>query len=390
VPGRTGLAHLFEHLMFMGSGHVPHGQFDELLEKVGGRNNATTSADRTDYFETVPSNALELPLYLNSDRLGYLLDTMTPAVVNGQRDVVKNEMRQSYLNRPYGRASMNLADMLYPVGHPYHWTTIGSMDDLTAASYDDIVAFFKKYYGPNNASLAIVGDIDPVKTRALVEKWFGDLKPIAKVAPVKPPLAELTEVKRRTITDKVQLPRLYLAWLSPPLLSPGDADLDLVAAVLTGGKNSRLYQRLVYQHPICQSVQAYQESGALSSCFNIVVTPRPGHTLAEVQAIVDEEIEKLKADPPTPHELERAINTHETELYQSMEGIDGKAAVLNEYYTMTGNPDYFSQDLERYRRLTVHDVQAAAKRYLPAGRRVELSIVPENTRNQRANLGMNN
>src|SRR5690242_17492017 len=253
-PGRTGFAHLFEHLMFMGSGHVKPGEFDEWLESVGGSNNGSTAEDRTNYWINVPSNALELALFLESDRMGYLLDTMTPQTVDAQRDVVKNERRQSYENRPYGQADITLTEMLYPANHPYHWPVIGYMPDLTAASYDDVVAFFKKYYAPSNASLVVAGDIDTAKTRALVEKWFGDIKPGAAVEPTSVPGVALTGVQRKTITDKVQLPKLYLAWLTPPHLAPMDAALDVVADVLTGGKNSRLYKRLVYDLQIAQSV----------------------------------------------------------------------------------------------------------------------------------------
>ena len=174
-PGRTGLAHLFEHLMFEGSGNVAEGAFDTLLEAAGASSNGSTDADRTNYFIDLPANALELALFLESDRMAYLLKTMTPERVDGQREVVKNERRQSYENRPYGMASIELDRMLWPPGHPYSWPTIGSMEDLTAASYDDIVAFFKTYYAPNNASLVIAGDIDIARTRALVEKWFGDI-----------------------------------------------------------------------------------------------------------------------------------------------------------------------------------------------------------------------
>ncbi len=240
-PGRTGFAHLFEHLMFEGSGHVKEGAFDTLLESAGGTNNASTETDRTNYYIDVPSNALNLALFLESDRMGYLLDTMTPAVVNGQRDVVKNERRQNVENTPYGTAQIEIDTLLYPEGHPYHWPTIGYMDDLTAASYEDVVEFFRKYYQPANASLVIAGDIDPRQTRAMVEKWFADVKPgSGPVPPIEHPQAFLTEVKRKTIQDRVQLPRLYLSWLTPAHFEPGDAELDVLSEILAGGKNSRL------------------------------------------------------------------------------------------------------------------------------------------------------
>src|SRR5438067_8187886 len=295
-PGRTGFAHLFEHLMFMGSGHVKPGEFDAWLEAAGGDNNGSTETDRTNYWINVPSNAVDLALFLESDRMGYLLDSMTPKTVDAQRDVVKNERRQSYENRPYGMAEVMMSEMLYPQGHPYHWPVIGYMEDLTAASYEDVVEFFKKYYSPANASLVVAGDIDSAKTRAAVEKWFGDVKPGPAAEPMTIPGAQLTGVQSKTITDRVQLPRLYLAWLTPRHLEPGDGALDVVADVLAGGKNSRLYKRLVYDMQIAQDVSAFQSSGAISSAFQIVATPRPGHAVGELHKAMDGEIQKLQRD----------------------------------------------------------------------------------------------
>jgi len=386
-PGRTGFAHLFEHLMFTGSGHVPSGEFDTLLEAVGGNNNGSTTPDHTNYVIDVPANALELALYLESDRMGYLIDSMSPERVDAQRDVVKNERRQSVENRPYGNAEgVLLTEMLYPEGHPYHWPVIGYMPDLTAASYDDVVAFFKAYYAPGNASLVIAGDIEPTATRALVEKWFGDVKAGPPAAPITIPGVMLEGVKKKTVTDRVQLPRLYLAWLTPPALSPADAALDLVADVLAGGKNSRLYKRLVYDLRIAQSVSAYQNSQSLSSYFLVTATPQPGHTPEELQKVIDEEIARLRAEPPTDHEVQRAINQIESSFYSRMERVGnfgGKADQLNRYYTDTGNPDWFNEDLARYRAISPVDVRAAAQAFLPADRRVELTVVPEGARPER-------
>jgi zinc protease len=382
-PGRTGFAHLFEHLMFEGSKHVPEGQFDILLEGAGGDNNGSTSNDRTNYVIDVPSNALELALYLESDRMGYLLDTMSPQRVDGQRDVVKNERRQSYENRPYGMASIELDKMLWPPTHPYSWPTIGYMEDLTAASHSDVVEFFKKYYAPNNASLVIAGDIDFERTRALVEKWFGDIPRGTTVEPVAPPAAILTGVQKKTLTDKVTLPRLYLAWLTPRFYAPGDSALDVASSVLTGGKNSRLYKRLVYDMQIAQDVSAFQQSGALGSTFMIVATARSGHTAAELQKVIDEELERLRREGPTPREVQRAINQMEASFYERMERIGsfgGKADQLNAYAFAGGGPDYFAEDLARYTSLTPADVQSAALQWLPADRRVELVVAPEERR----------
>ncbi|HLG57190.1 MAG TPA: pitrilysin family protein [Vicinamibacterales bacterium] len=379
-PGRTGFAHLFEHLMFEGSKNVKEGLFDTLLESAGGNNNGSTANDRTNYFMDVPANALELALYLESDRMAYLLDTMTPERVNGQRDVVKNERRQSYENQPYGMASIELDKMLWPANHPYSWPTIGYMEDLTAASYSDVVEFFKKYYAPNNASLVIAGDIDLDRTRALVEKWFGEVPRGADVEPIAPPAAILTGIQRKTLTDKVSLPRLYLAWLTPRYYAPGDAALDVVSSVLAGGKNSRLYKRLVYDTQIAQDVSAYQASNALGSSFQIIATARRGHTAAELQTAIDEELEKLRRDPPDAREVQRAINQTEASFYRRMErigGFGGKADQLNAYYFAGAGPDFFAEDLARYTSTSASDVQAAALRWLPADRRVELVVEPE-------------
>jgi zinc protease len=378
--GRTGFAHLFEHLMFMGSGHVKPGEFDEWLEASGGDNNGSTENDRTNYWINVPANSLELALFLESDRMGYLLDSMTPKTVDAQRDVVKNERRQSVENRPYGMAEVVLGEMLYPDGHPYHWPVIGYMDDLTAASYDDVVAFFKRYYAPSNASLVVAGDLEAASARRLVEKWFGDVKPAAPPEPLAIPGVALTAVQKKTITDRVQLPRVFLAWLTPRHFEPGDAALDMVADILAGGKNSRLYKRLVYDLQIAQDVSAFQASQGLSSAFQIVATPRPGHTIAELQNVIDEEIQKLQREPPTSHELERAVNQIESSFYNRMErvgGFGGKADQLNGYYTATGDPDYFNEDVARYRALSVSDIRAAAAQFLPLDRRVELIVEPE-------------
>lgn len=379
-PGRTGFAHLFEHLMFMGSGHVRPGEFDSWLQSAGGENNGSTENDRTNYYINVPSNALELALFLESDRMGYLLDSMTPKTVDAQRDIVKNERRQSYENRPYGMAEITLGEMLYPEGHPYRWPIIGYMEDLTAAGYDDVVAFFKRYYAPSNASLVVAGDIDTARTRSLVEKWFGDVKRGPAPEPMAIPGVRLTGVQTKTITDKVQLPRLFLAWLTPRRFEPGDAALDVVADVLAGGKNSRLYKRLVYDMQIAQNVFAFQGSAALSSAFRIVATPRPGHTVEELTKVIDEEIEKLQRENPSDREVQKSLNQIEASFFNRMErvaGFGGKADQLNAYFTATGDPDWFNEDLARYRALAPSDIRAAATQFLPPDRRVELIVQPE-------------
>ncbi len=379
-PGRTGFAHLFEHLMFEGSKNVPEGAFDTWLEAAGGNNNGSTSPDRTNYYIDLPSNALELALFVESDRMGYLLDTMTPARVDGQRDVVKNERRQSYENQPYGRGFLTLFELLYPKEHPYSWPTIGSMEDLSAATHEDVSEFFKTYYAPNNASLVIAGDIDLVETRRLVERWFNEIPRGPAVPPIAPPAAALTEVKRHTLTDQVQLPRLYLAWHTPALYMPGDAAMDVAASLMTGGKNARLYRRLVYDLEIAQDVSAFQQSGALGSVFVIVATARPGQTLDKIRGVIDEEIATLRGELATDREMARTLNQIEADFFRGMErvgGFRGKADRLNGYYTQTGMPDFFEEDLARYRALSAEDIRSAINRYLPQDKRVELSIVPE-------------
>jgi zinc protease len=379
-PGRTGFAHLFEHLMFMGSKHAKYGDFDQMLEAAGGTNNASTAEDRTNYYIDVPSNALDLALFLESDRMAYLIDAMSPKTVDAQRDVVKNERRQSYENAPYGMASIEIAELLYPKGHPYRWPTIGYMEDLTAASYEDVVDFFRTYYQPSNASLVIAGDIDPVKTRAAVEKWFGEIKPGSKpIAPIDYPRPNLTEVHKKTIQDRVQLPRLYLSWITPSHFAPGDAELDVLSGVLAGGKNSRLYKRLVYDLQIAQDVAAYQASRALNSEYQIIVTARPGASIDRIRGIVDEEIGKIQREAPAEREFRRSLNQIESSFYDRMERVGGFGGVgdqLNGYYVSAGNPGYFNEDLARYRALSAADITAAAARFLPLNKRVELIVEP--------------
>jgi len=379
-PGRTGFAHLFEHLMFMGSKNAKYGEFDRLLESAGGTNNASTAEDRTNYYIDVPSNALDLALFLESDRMAYLIDAMSPKTVDAQRDVVKNERRESYENAPYGMASIEIAELLYPQGHPYRWPTIGNMADLTAASYEDVVEFFRTYYQPGNASLVVAGDIDPAKARASIERWFSDVKPGAKpVGPIDYPHPNLAEVKKKTIQDRVQLPRLYLTWPTPAHFEPGDAELDVLSLLLAGGKNSRLYKRLVYDLQIAQDVAAFQASKALNSEYQIIVTARPNASIEKIRGIVDEELRKIQQAPAGEREFRRAINQVESSFYNRLERVGDFGGVgdqLNANYFATGNPGYFNEDLSRYRALSPADVTAVAARFLPLDRRVELIVEP--------------
>ena len=380
--GRTGFAHLFEHILFEGSKNVKEGDFDNLLEAAGGNNNGSTTTDRTNYYESLPANALDLALFLESDRMGFLLDVVTPQAVDGQRDVVKNERRQSYENSPYGMANVRITELMYPKEHPYYWPVIGYMEDLTAATHEDVKEFFTKYYAPGNSSLVIAGDINPAEVRKKVERWFADVKAGPRPEPVVAPTVELTSVVKETLTDNVQLPRLYMAWHSPAQFKPGDAELDVLAGVLTGGKNSRLYKRLVYDLQLVQGISAFQGSAVHGSRFQIVATARPStdppeQVLAKIKAIIDEEIEKLKQSPPDAREVQRVLNGVESGFLNSMQQSSSKADQMNAYYFATGNPDYFQEDLARYLALQPNDIQAAAKKWLPSDRRLELSVHPK-------------
>jgi len=376
-PGRTGFAHLFEHILFEGSEHVPEGKFDEWLEAAGASNNGSTTEDRTNYYEELPSNALDLALFLESDRMGFLLKSLSESTVDGQRDVVKNERRQSIENQPYGKVWLELPPLLYSKDHPYSWSVIGSMEDLSAASLQDVVDFFTLYYAPGNASLSIAGDIDLKETRKKVEKWFSDVTPGKRVEPVNAPKAKLDEEKRSVLEDKVQLPQLRMVWLTPPVFQPGDAEMDLVGSLLAGGKNSRLYKKLVYDLQLAQNVSASNSSKKLCSEFHIVATARPGVTLSQLENVIQEEIDKLKTENPSEREMQRAVNQRESQFLRQLESSGRKADKLNYYYYYTGNPDYFNEDLQRYKAIGVNDISAAARQYLKDDARVVISTVPE-------------
>ena len=379
VPGRTGFAHLFEHLMFEGSQHYDRGYFHPLQE-AGAALNGSTNADRTNYWEVVPTNALDLALWMESDRMGFLLPALTDAKFSNQRDVVLNERRQNYENRPYGLAGMAIVAELYPPDHPYHWLTIGGADDIRAAHIDDVRAFFQRYYHPANASLALAGDIDPALGLLLAEEYFGEIpageKPARVQVAAPPPPAQ--DVKL-VIEDRVELPRLYMAWHSPALFAEGDAELDLVAEVLSSGKTSRLYRALVYEQRIATEVAASQNSREAGSFFQIVATAAPGHTLAEIERAIVKELSNLIDKGPTAAELERCLAQAEAHFLfrlQTVGGFGGKSDQLNAYNTFLGDPGYFEQDLRRYRSATAELLRQMAARYLPPTRRVVLSVVP--------------
>ncbi|MET3132654.1 zinc protease [Oxalobacteraceae bacterium GrIS 1.11] len=360
APGLTGFAHLFEHMMFAATKHVPRGLADRLLEGAGATDsNGSTDFDRTNYFDTVPSNQLELALWTHSDRMGYLLDVLDQSALSNQQDVVRNERRQSVENRPYGIVEEALFHQLFPKSHPYYASVIGSHADIQSAKLGDIKDFFTRYYSPNNASIVIAGDIDKAKTKALVAKYFGSFKrgPVLPKPVVATPA--ITSERRAVVSDRVELPRVFMGWLTTPAYQPGDAELSLAAQILAGGKSSRLYKSLVYDKQIAQDVNASQNSLALSSIFMVDVTARPGHSAQEIEAAVDAELQQLRSNGPTEKELERARNTIETAMLSQMEKVGGAglANQMNQYNQYLGDPGYLAKDIERFRRVSVADIR---------------------------------
>ncbi len=375
VPGRTGFAHLFEHTMFTGSAHVPYGLHDKLTEGVGGGNNAGTGNDSTTYYETVPSNYLESSLWLESDRLGFLLDTLDLAKLNAQRDVVKNERRQGVDNQPYGKVGEILARATYPAAHPYSWDVIGSMEDLSAASADDVKNFFRTYYVPNNAFMAIVGDFDPVQARAWVAKYFGDIargKPV--VRPVVAP-ATLPAERRFHYEDRVQVSRLYLEWPTIGEKNDDQFALDVLGAILAGPRTARLTKALVYDQQAAASVSAYQNSNEDVGEFMVVATPRPGHSLTEIETTIDGVIAKLKAEGPTAEEVQKAIAGEELSFVRGLESNLGKAFNLASGAGFHGDAGYYKVSYKKSTSVTPADVKRVANKYLTGGR-IALSVVP--------------
>ena len=376
-PGHTGFAHLFEHLMFEGSQHHDRGFF-QPLQGAGATLNGSTNADRTNYWEVVPPNALELALWMESDRMGFLLPALTEAKFSNQRDVVLNERRQNYENRPYGLAPMALLAALFPPDHPYHWTTIGEIADLQAVQLDEVHAFFRRYYHPANASLALAGDFDPDETLGLVDQYFGTIDAGLRVGPVRAS-ASLSDETRLFFEDRVELPRLYFAWLTPAMFADGDADLDLATDLLANGKTSRLYRRLVFEQRIATDVSASQNSREIAGYAQITATAAPDHALDEIEAVIVDEIARLAAEGPTDDEIDRGRVQAEAQFVfrlQTIGGFGGKSDQLNAYNVFLGDPAYFDRDLERYHAVTASSLRQAVAQYLDPLRRVTLSIVP--------------
>ena len=378
-PGRTGFAHLFEHLMFEGSEHYDRGYFHPLQE-AGASLNGSTNADRTNYWEVVPANALELALWMESDRMGYLLPALSDAKFENQREVVLNERRQNYENRPYGLAGMAIVAALYEPEHPYHWLTIGAAADIRDARIEDVRDFFRTYYRPCNASLAIAGDVRADAALRLADDYFGDLDAGDAPPPVdyRPPLRAGSE-KRLLLEDQIELPRLYMAWHSPALFAAGDAELDLVAEVLASGKTSRLYKALVFEQRLATEIAASQNSREIGSFFQIVATAAPGRTLAELETAITREIAAFMASGPTAPEMERCRAQAEAQFVyrlQTVGGFGGKGDQLNAYNVFLNDPNYFDRDLARYHGAAAEALQRAASDWLAPSQRILLSVVP--------------
>ena len=377
-PGRTGFAHLFEHVMFEGSKHHK-GSFFDPLQKVGANLNGSTTPDRTNYWENVPSNYLELALWLESDRMGFLLDALDQKAFDIQRDVVKNERRQSYENRPYGMAYLTLQPTVFPAPHPYNWPTIGSQEDLDAAELDDVKDFFRRFYAPSNASIAIAGDIDPDSTRVLIERYFGDLPPGPPINRIRRMDSELNGTASLVLRDRVQLPRLYLVWPTAPAFDEEQPALEVLSAILGDGKSSRLYRSLVYERQTARDVSVYHYGQEIAGEFFIQVTANAGRSLEEIEEIVRQELDTLRQSGPTDHELQRAKNRIESQHVRQLErvgGFGGRADQLNYYNTYTGDPSGINTDLDRYLAVTVEDVRRAAHTALGENM-VRLTVLPE-------------
>ncbi|HZT09176.1 MAG TPA: pitrilysin family protein [Chloroflexota bacterium] len=377
-PDRTGFAHLFEHIMFKGSKHHKREYFLPLQE-VGANVNGSTTTDRTNYYENVPAEYLELALWLESDRMGYLLEALDEEGFATEREVVKNERRQSYENRPYGLAGIEIRKALFPPSHPYHWQTIGSQEHLDAASIEDVKAFFRRFYAPNNASLAIAGDIDVAETRRLVERYFADLPPAAPAPRIQRWTPGLDGEVRISFEDRVQLHRLWLAWVAPPRFDPDEAPLDVLVSVLSEGRSARLYRSLVHDQQVAREASARFSAMEMAGELRFDVTVAPTATVEAAERALLAELDRVRTLAPTAEEVQRAVNRIEARHVRQLEsvgGFGGRANLLNYYNVFAGDPGRVNTDLDRYFAVTPDDVQRVAKAYLGPGR-VRLLVTPK-------------
>jgi len=377
TPGKTGFAHLFEHVMFEGSKHHNKDYF-EPLQEIGANINGSTTNDRTNYWEDIPSNYLELALWLESDRMGFLLEALDENRFNLQRDVVKNERRQSYENRPYGMSYLKIQEALFPPPHPYNWPTIGSQEDLDNASVDDVKEFFRNFYHPSNASLSIVGDVEPQSVFKLVEKYFGDIEPGPSIERLSTQTSTLRGETNLILEDNIQLPRLYLAWPVPEDFTREQAALDILSVILADGRSSRLERKLLYENQTAHDIRVFNHAQEISGEFHIIATAGPNNSLETIQDELLKSLEEIKSHPPTEKEMMRAQNRIENYHIRQLEklgGFGGKADQLNMYNVMAGNPDLINHDIARYRETTGDDVSNAAK--LLGDHRINLKVLPK-------------
>ena len=375
--GKTGIAHLFEHMMFQGSQNVAKEMHFRLIQEAGGSLNGSTSFDRTNYFEKVPSNFLELALWLESDRMGFLLPALDQEKLDNQKKVVYNERLERYDNQPYGLAWELLITNLYNESHPYSWSTIGFAEDIKSYTLDDVSGFFKKYYSPNNASLVVAGNFEIDKTKSLVQKYFGDIVSNNGLNNFDPVEQKLNETKTIIHKDNVQLERIYLSWLTQEAFSKDDAVLDILSDLLAGSKNSRLYKSLVFEKEIAQDVSAFQFSGKYGGHFTIVATAKPGKSLDEIRSEIFKEISHLIKNGIKPSELQRSKNGIKSNFVFSLQNLDTIADHLNLYNFYLNEPNSFAFDLKRYESVEKEEIINAATNYLK-NTLVELRIIPKN------------
>ena len=375
TPGRTGFAHMFEHVMFTGSAHVPYGLHDRLTQGVGGNNNGSTNNDRTNYYENVPTNYVESALWMESDRMGFLLDKLDEAKFVAQRDIVQNERRQGVDNQPYGRAFEIFTAAMYPDSNPYSWPVVGYMTDLQKATVDDVKAFFRLNYAPSNAALAVVGDFDPAQVKGWIAKYFGDLPKGAPLTRPRITAPVLSGPTRLVYEDRVQVPRLYLAWPSVGDDHDDEPALQMLAQILTGPRTARLTKELVYDRQLATSANAFENNNENGGDFVVVLTPRPGHSLEELETTTDSVLERFKQEGPSVDELARAKAGLEFQFVSGLQSNLGKAETLLSGLVFKGDAASYKADYARFKSITASDVKRVANRYLGPGR-VALSIVP--------------
>jgi zinc protease len=389
ATGRTGFAHLFEHMMFQGSKNYNNDYFKPLQE-AGGSINGTTNQDRTWYYETVPSNFLELALFMEADRLGGLLEAMTQEKLDNQRDVVKNERRQRVDNQPYGASFEKIGEIMYPKGHPYNWTTIGSLDDLQAASLEDVKSFFRQYYVPNNTILVLSGDFDEKQAKNWVKKYFGPIPAgTTEIARPNPDMPKLDKEIRTTVEDSLaRFPRRYMVWHTVKQYAEDEAALDILSFILSNGRTSRLQSNLLYDKKLVSSVFGGNNTGEIGGTFQITATANPGKNLDDIEKEINAEIERIKKDPPTADELARAKNSIESQTIFGLQTVLGKGSQIGNYAGYLKNPNWFQADLDRYQEVTAADVQRVANQYLTANRLV-MTYVPKQGEAVRSNSAAN-